>query len=122
MAEEGSGAEGDRANVNQAFHPSGLFWAAVTTVIGLLLFVGSYGIVAAAAVTSVSEFVFLAYVMLALRRGPRLKPIRWVAEDGGALGEAHIAWFSDPSTGVDIRSVAPLRRAPVTHLSPPQGE
>jgi O-antigen/teichoic acid export membrane protein len=58
---------------------SGLFWAALTTVIGLFLFVGSFGILAAAVVTSVSQFVFLAYVMIAVRRGPPLKRIHWVA-------------------------------------------
>ena len=59
---------------------AGLFWAAVTTVIGLFLFVGSFGIIAAAAVTSVSQFVFLGYVTIALRRGPPLKRIHWMNE------------------------------------------
>ena len=59
-----------------------LFWAALITVIGLFLFVGTFGIIAAAAVTSVSQFVFLAYVTIALRRGPPLKHIHWLNDDG----------------------------------------
>jgi len=92
----------------------GLFWAAVTTVIGLLLFVGRFGIVGAAVVTSVAEFVYLAYVMIALRRRPPLKRIQWVAEQ-------RTAWFLEPNAGAGIGWLEP-RQAPSARPDAPPRE
>ena len=87
-----------------------LFWAAAATVVGLFLFVGTYGILAAAGVTTGSQLVYLAYVLLALARKPRHPPIRWVAEidaapglyalphsmEGGPPSLPPIGWYAPP--------------------------
>ena len=87
-----------------------LFWAAVATVIGLFLFVGTYGIIAAAVVTSVSQVVYLVYVLFALGRKRPPRRIRWVAEldsgptfyalppelDGSPPSLPPIGWYRPP--------------------------
>ncbi len=87
-----------------------LMWAAAATVVGLFLFVGTYGIIAAAAVTTASQVVYLAYVVFALCRKPPPRPIRWVADadslpgfyalgptlEGGPPSLPPIGWYAPP--------------------------